>query len=504
MTFFVKLAEAVAANQSLLLVGLDPNPDMLQRWNERLGAGGSFMAQARRWVKAVVEQTRDQVCAYKPTLGFYQSLGPMGLDLLMEVRDLVPRSIPLILDAKHGDLNTSSSFAHYAFHGLGFDAVSLLPLAGQDLVAPFLLYPDRAVVVSCHSSNRSARPLLQHPSAESPFFLKLVEECCCWGTPEQLLLEVGTRDPDVLRQIRSIAPTRFMLLRSIWEAEERLPALLREGLNRSGDGLLLPIPQDLLVAEAIDKETAALRRRIEHLRQNALDTGDDSSCEVWIPAPSPSREPLDQLIVELFDIGCLMFGRYLQASGAVFNYYIDLRRIISNPNLFHRVLHAYAGELEALDFDRIAGIPYGSLPTATGLSLQLGKPLIYPRKEVKAHGARRLVEGDYEVGETVVVVDDIVISGGSVLEGIEKLESSGLEVRDVVVFLDHESGARERLATAGYGCHAVMPLSRITAVLTQEGRLDLEQLAVLRQHNASSTVSEPPPGASAPTPWPAQ
>jgi len=192
---------------------------------------------------------------------------------------------------------------------------------------------------------------------------------------------------------------------------------------------------------------------------------------------------LASLILDLFDIGCLLFGDYVQASGAVFNYYVDLRQIISDPNLFHRVLHAYAGQLGELVFDRIAGIPYGSLPTATGLSLQLHKPLLYPRKEVKAHGARRLIEGDFEEGDRVVVVDDILITGTSVLEGIAKLESSGLEVEDVVVFIDHggqaDTSARQRLAKGGYRCHAVLDIPRITGVLHAAGRLSDGQAATL-------------------------
>ena len=205
---------------------------------------------------------------------------------------------------------------------------------------------------------------------------------------------------------------------------------------------------------------------------------------------------MEQLILDLFDLGCLLFGEYKQASGAIFNYYIDLRQIISDPNLFHRVLHAYAACLEGLSFERIAGIPYGSLPTATGLSLQLHKPLIYPRKEVKAHGARRLIEGDFHEGEKAVVIDDILITGGSVLEGIAKLESSGLVVSDVVVFLDHGSGdhgdigspsGRLRLEQAGYQLHAVLDIGRITNVLLQAGRLSPSQARSLGRGAASMT-----------------
>lgn len=511
MGFFLQLTDAIAQRQSLLVTGLDPNPEMLQSWAARRGlAGRSFMSQARHWVKAVIEATAAHVCAYKPSLGFYQALGPVGLELLLEVRDLVPRDLPLIIDAKHGDLNSASALAHYLFRELGADGVTLSPFAGHDIAAPFLLYPEKGVLITCHSSNPAARVLQHAPSDDDPHYLRIVRESQLWATPEQLLLEVGTSDPAVLARVRQAAPERFLLLRSLWSEEEKLLTMLAAGLGDAGDGLLLPLPQSLLVEDAIEAEAWALKRRINAARERLLQERGSSAaqgegvCALWLPAaenaaedaaataePQAQHDPLAELIVDLFDIGCLLFGEYVQASGAVFNYYIDLRQIISDPNLFHRVLHAYAGQLEGLVFDRIAGIPYGSLPTATGLSLQLRKPLIYPRKEVKAHGARRLIEGDFEPGDQVVVVDDILITGGSVLEGIAKLESSGLRVRDVVVFIDHggdhDRHAKERLAAQGYRCHAVLDISRITRVLHRAGRLSDAQAGELIGHGAPVT-----------------
>ena len=333
---------------------------------------------------------------------------------------------------------------------------------------------------------------------------------------------MGTSDPAVLERVRQEAPERFLILRSLWAEEDRLDALLEAGLSPSADGLLLPLPQNLLVEDDMAERAARLKQRIGERRAAWLERrpGDGETCSLWLPEPtgnsghdaggsaavsslttgttgssgavgnaaadsgrSSSSTLMDQLILDLFDIGCLLFGEYVQASGALFNYYIDLRQIISDPNLFHRVLHAYASLLQGLTFDRIAGIPYGALPTATGLSLQLHKPLIYPRKEVKAHGARRLIEGDFEEGDRVVVVDDILITGGSVLEGIAKLQSSGLVVENVVVFIDHggsaDRSARQRLEQAGFRCHAVLDIQRITMVLHREGRLSDAQAAVL-------------------------
>ncbi|MFM7267620.1 MAG: orotidine 5'-phosphate decarboxylase / HUMPS family protein, partial [Cyanobium sp.] len=421
MGFFVQLTDAIADRQSLLVTGLDPNPEMLQSWALRRGMGGrSFLSQARHWIKAVIEATVEHVCAYKPSLGFYLSLGPVGLELLREVRELVPLQIPLIIDAKHGDLNSSSALAAYLFRDLGASAVTLSPLAGQDIAAPFLLYPERAVVVTCHSSNPAARVIQHHPDEQDPLYVRIVREAQRWGTPDQLLLEVGTSDPAVLARVRREAPERFLILRSLWAEEDRLDALLEAGLSPSADGLLLPLPQNLLVEDDMAQRADQLRRRIAERREAWLDRRQEEApaCNLWLPAsslaapgagaPSALRgqaqgngagggsgapasaadkagEAMKELILDLFDIGCLLFGDYVQASGALFHYYIDLRQIISDPNLFHRVLHAYAQLLSQLEFDRIAGIPYGALPTATGLSLQLHKPLIYPRKEVKAH-----------------------------------------------------------------------------------------------------------------------
>ena len=563
MGFFVQLTDAIADHQSLLVTGLDPNPEMLQSWSMRRGmAGRSFLSQARHWIKAVIEATAPHVCAYKPSLGFYQALGPVGLDLLREVRELVPLEIPLIIDAKHGDLNSSSALAHYLFRALGADAVTLSPLPGQDIAAPFLLYPDKAVVVTCHSSNPAARVLQHHPSESDPLYLRIVREAQLWATPEQLLLEVGTSDPAILARVRREAPERFLILRSLWAEEDRLDALLEAGLSPSADGLLLPLPQNLLVEDDMAQRAAQLKQRISERRDHWLESRQKpaASCSIWLPGllgetsgqqpaaaaptggpgpagtggaiPPPARpgngtptaaatapvpagapgepaDPLESLIVDLFDIGCLLFGEYMQASGALFNYYIDLRQIISDPNLFHRVLHAYAGQLQGLSFDRIAGIPYGSLPTATGLSLQLHKPLIYPRKEVKAHGARRLIEGDFEEGDVVALVDDILITGGSLLEGIAKLESSGLVVRDVVVFIDHGddqaspaagggSAALQRLQSKGYRCRAVLDIHRITQVLHRNGRLSDGQAAMLgaRDLGAGGAAAPEPVGSS--------
>ena len=475
MNFFTKLDRVIAQNQSLLVVGVDPNPEMIPRLGDReIGKTDNQIDNLQAWLEWVIEQTSDRVCAYKLTLGFYQALGVVGLELLDRILSKIPHHIPIILDAKHGDINTSTVFAQTIFETWQVDAVTLSPYAGQDHAAPFLVYADKAVFVLCHTSNPGAFALQEYPHPDNPLYLEVVRQVQSWGTAEQVYLEVGTNNPDIIRKIRAVAPERTILLRSIWTEGADFKQILRSGFDSNGEGLLIPVSLDLLTEENLAQEIAKLNQEVAQIRSEIIQVG--SSCELWTSNVCLfNKHPHQELILQLFDIGCLLFGDYVQASGATFSYYIDLRKIISNPQLFNQVIKAYAEILETLTFDRIAGIPYGALPTATGLALELHRPMIFPRKEVKAHGTRRVIEGNFHPGEKVVVVDDILISGKSVMEGAAKLKSADLKVEDIVVFIDHEKGVKDRLAQNGYRAHSVLPISEITETLYEAGRITAEQ-----------------------------
>ncbi|BAZ43376.1 bifunctional orotidine-5'-phosphate decarboxylase/orotate phosphoribosyltransferase protein [Chondrocystis sp. NIES-4102] len=483
MNFTDKLNQAIALNNSLLFIGLDPNPEMMPT-KYRSQSELSLIDCLENWLLWVISETKTQVCAYKPTLGFYQALGIEGIELLERVLAAIPPSIPVILDAKHSDINTSNVFAQTIFKKWEVDAVTLTAVAGQDHAAPYLVYADKAVFILTHTLNPQADRLQGYPD-DQPFYLHLIKEVQTWATPEQLYLEVGTTEVEILEKIRAIAPERTILLRSLWNSSNYdLGSLIDTGLNSSGEGLLIPVPQDFLAANDLASQVAQLNQQLNNYRTAKM--SQVSSCEIWTPDVCLlNKHPYQDLILQLFDIGCLLFGEYVQASGATFSYYIDLRKIISNPQLFNQVLNAYGDIVKTLEFDRIAGIPYGALPTATGLALNLQRPMIFPRKEVKAHGTRRLIEGNFNPGEKVVVIDDILISGKSVTEGAEKLKSAGLEIEDIVVFIDHEGGVKERLAAKGYRAHSVLSISEITNTLYESGRINQEQYNSFQEHQKS-------------------
>lgn len=478
MDFFNKLNATVERNQSLLCVGLDPNSDAIPVRLDQPEDSGSI-DRLRDWLQFVIAETADLVCAYKPTLGFYQALGAPGLELLHQTLAAIPTNIPVILDAKHGDLRTSTVFAETAFETWQVDAVTLSPYAGQDQVAPFLVYSGKAVFVLCCTSNPAAIALQEYPT-EAPFYLQLVKESRTWGTYEQLGLEVGAGMPEALARIRVTAPERLILARDVWAVGD-LTNTLAAGLNADGEGLIIPVSTSTFSSGDPKSQMQALRQEVNQARAQVA--RQEVTCTVWLPDVCLlNQQPHLDLILQLYDIGCILFGEFVQASGATFPYYVDLRTIISNPQIFHQILRAYADILQDLSFDRIAGIPYGSLPTAAGLALRLNYPMIFPRKEVKAHGTRRQIEGHFEPGETVVVVDDILISGKSAMEGAAKLKSAGLSVHDIVVFIDHEAEVKDRLQANGYQGHSVLKISEITETLYQAGRISEAQFSAIAKH----------------------
>jgi uridine monophosphate synthetase len=183
------------------------------------------------------------------------------------------------------------------------------------------------------------------------------------------------------------------------------------------------------------------------------------------------NEAIEQLANALYDRGCVKFGTFTLKSGLTSPIYIDLRLLVTYPKLLRQVARTLSEAARDLSFDRIAAIPYAALPIGVAMALELDRPMIYPRREVKEHGTRRAIEGIFEAGDKALLVDDLITRGGSKLEAIETLQAANLAVEDVLVLIDREQGGGEDLAEQGYRLHAVLTLTQLLNALKASERI---------------------------------
>ena len=462
MSFFQRLQARVDQVDSLLCVGLDPHPEQLPEASA--GAAAEFCLR-------LIEATTDQVCAFKPNAAFFEAYGGAGWEALEQVIRAVPEGVPVILDAKRGDIaSTAKAYAQSAFAKLGADAITLSPYLGADSIQPFLEDPEKGVFLLCKTSNPGADDLQSlHTAGLGPLYRTVTHLAQAWNVHDNVGLVVGATDITALTQVRLDAPEMWLLAPGVGAQGGDLERAVKAGLRMDGSGMIIPVSR--AIAGAADPRAAAgeMQEQINACRRREGE-----------PPLNVSDARL-QLADALLAADCVQFGTFTLKSGLQSPIYFDLRRLVSHPRLLGLVARAYIPVLEGLVFDRLAALPYAALPIVTAIALASGWPMLYPRKETKDYGTRAPVEGEFQPGEQVVLIDDLATTGGSKIEAIEQLDRVGLQVEDVVVLIDRESGAREDLERRGLRFHAVLQLSEMLDHWEQGGLVSVEQAAAVRE-----------------------
>ena len=266
MGFLEKLKRASQTNQSLLCVGLDTNVDRIPR---------TLKGDALAFNRAIIEATSDLVCAYKPNIAFYEAMGAQGWRTLRETIRAVPEDIPVILDAKRGDIgNTARMYAKAFFEKLGVDAVTVNAYMGYDAVEPFLAYEGRCTFILCLTSNAGSADFQRLRCEGRPLYRWMAEKTRLWSERGACGLVVGATHPEELREIREAAPGLPFLIPGLGAQGGDVAAAVRFGTDANGEGAILNSSRGILYAssgtdfaEAAREAAASLREAIHRSRK---------------------------------------------------------------------------------------------------------------------------------------------------------------------------------------------------------------------------------------------
>lgn len=478
-TFIEKLETRVAITDSLLCVGLDPHPQDLPE--DTAQAAQDFSLR-------LIEACADVASAFKPNIAFFERYGAEGWIALKKVIQSIPKDIPVILDAKRGDIASSAqAYASAAFDALLVDAITANPYLGSDALQPFYENPAHGVFVLCKTSNPAAREIqdlqvLGHSGQPAPLYQKVALLAQSWNNNNNIGLVVGATYPQDLKRIRELVPSMWLLIPGVGAQGGDLESALHNGLREDGSGVLINVSRSISRSAHPRQTAQALAEQIRSIRQQFRSISIAKS-------PSPiASSALQDLADQLFDSGCVKFGQFTLKSGLISPIYIDLRRLISYPRLLNQAAAAYLPLLSHCTFHRLAALPYAALPIAAAISLLGDYPWIYPRREVKEYGTKAEIEGEFHPGETVVLIDDLATTGGSKFEALDKLSSVGLEVKDVVVLIDRQSGAAEALAEKGIQLHGVFTLNQLIDYWESNAKISPEMAESVRQFIRNTTA----------------
>ena len=462
MNFEQKIEAAVDRNNSLVCVGLDTVPDKIPEGVDDILS----------FNMAIIDATKDLVCAYKPNSAFYEASEQIGYQALKGTCEYIKETapgIPIIFDYKRGDIgNTNSGYIKSAFDNLNADAVTINPYMGRESLQPYLDVEDKGIIVLCRTSNPGAGEF-QDLHVEDKKLYQVVAEHVSqeWNQNGNCALVAGATNPEDVAKIREIVGDDMLLLvPGIGAQGGEVEKTVRAGVNKNGRGIIVNSSRGIIYAsngpdfaEAARKATISLRDEINKYRQeNKLDI----------------KNTKEEIALGLHEIGALKFGKFTLKSGLESPMYMDLRLFISHPEFLKKIAKVYAQLLKPLKYDRLAGVAYAALPIAGAVSLETNEPWIYMRKEglAKSYGLKKSIEGEFEEGETIVVLDDLVTKGDSKIEVIEPFTDQGLTIKDFVVLIDYEKGAKELLQEKGYNLHSFLTTREVVEIMKKHDKID--------------------------------
>ncbi len=278
-SFSSRLLECSRRNDSLLCVGLDVDPERIP---EPLKGRSDWVYE---FTLGIIEATSDLVCAYKPNLAFYEALGPYGLDALARTVKAVPAGIPVIGDAKRGDVgHTAKAYARALFEVFGFDATTVNPYLGLDSVEPFLEYGDRGVFLLCKTSNPGSGDfqdlVCDSDQGPLPLYQVVARRASRWSSTGNVGLVVGATYPRELANVRQLVPEMPLLIPGVGAQAGDLEKTVLNGTDSRGEMAVINSSRQVIQAslgsdwkDAARRVAGTLRSAINGYRANKVGPG---------------------------------------------------------------------------------------------------------------------------------------------------------------------------------------------------------------------------------------
>jgi orotidine 5'-phosphate decarboxylase subfamily 2 len=455
------------------------------------------------------------------------------VDVLGRLIREVPEGIPVLLDAKRGDISTTAeAYATAAYAVLGADAVTINAYMGADSVAPFAGDARRGVFVLCKTSNASAdelqrlavRPPLTaaaggRAGASTTLFEHVARVATTtWNKQHNVGLVVGATDVQALAAVRAAAaPGTWILAPGVGFQGGDLHTALSAGLRPDGSGVLLPVSRG--ISRAADPAEAALQLRdaINAVRASVRAAAAAAPPAVAGGTAQPLQAHQRDFIASALSAGVLRFGSFTLKSGRQSPYFFNAGNFRTGAALA-ALGRTYAAAVVSagVQFDVLFGPAYKGIPLVTTTAVALADagvdvPVAYNRKEAKDHGEGGLMVGADVGGKRVLIVDDVISAGTAVGEAIAIIKAAGGVPAGVVIGLDRQEKGSGGVATSAvqqvreaYGIPvvAVATLAHLIAFIQEaasagggavpglEGITLAELLAAVRAYRAEYGVDD--------------
>jgi orotidine 5'-phosphate decarboxylase subfamily 2 len=253
-SFVSRISERAHAIRTWLCVGLDPDITRLPAHIPRTAAG------VTAFCSEIIESTHDLAAGFKINFAFFEALGSDGWQALEQVRNAIPPEIPVIADAKRGDIpHTAAAYARAVFGVLNFDALTVSPYVGWDAVEAFAQYPGTCVFILCKTSNAGASDFQDVLVGDVPLYIKVAREGLALNTVADLGFVVGATQPAALEAVRAISEEALLLVPGVGAQGAEANRALQLAVNHRGDNALFPVSREILYASSTGDFALAAR-----------------------------------------------------------------------------------------------------------------------------------------------------------------------------------------------------------------------------------------------------